>query len=172
MARDHPLVRIETLALVGIGGFAGANLRFFLAGLTPGLAGTLLANALGSFALGFVLYEAINTDLIASESRTVVSTGFLSSFTTYSTFALQTAGASLPWMAANVLANYGLGFGGVLLGRRLALAVGPVSAGPTGADGASGDAPRTPPSTATADGGVDESPARDDATAGGRNESW
>jgi CrcB protein len=165
MARDHPLARFETLVLVGIGGFAGSNLRFFVADLAPGLPGTLLANALGSLALGFVLYEALHTDLIASEARTVIATGFLSSFTTYSTFALQTAGASLPWMAANVLANYGLGFGGVLLGRRLALAVDPAPAGTPGSDGAAG----TPTAT---DGGVDESAATGErpATDGG-NES-
>jgi CrcB protein len=120
MSSDHSLARFEALALVGIGGFAGANLRYLAAELAPGLPGTLAANVLGSFALGFVLYESIYTDLLAAEARTVLSTGFLSSFTTYSTFALQTAGASPPWMAANVLANYGLGFGAVLLGRRLA----------------------------------------------------
>ncbi len=142
MPSDHPLARLETLALVGIGGFAGANLRYLAAELAPGLPGTLVANVLGSFALGFVLYEAIYTDLVAAEARTVISTGFLSSFTTYSTFALQTAGASPPWLVANVLANYGLGFGAVLLGRRLAAGV----AARAGADATDDDpaAMRTP----------------------------
>lgn len=118
---DHTLLtRIELITLIGIGGFAGSNLRYFLDAVSPNLLGTLLANALGSLALGVLLYEAIHTGVIASETRLVAATGFLSSFTTYSTFALQTAFAATPlWMLFNVLANYALGFGGILLGRTI-----------------------------------------------------
>jgi CrcB protein len=114
------LHRLEALALIGIGGFAGSNLRFFADGLLPGMAATLLVNVLGSFVLGFVLYEAIHASLLARETRVVVSTGFLSSFTTYSTFVLQSAQATPAWLLANVVATYGLGFAGVLVGRTLA----------------------------------------------------
>ncbi len=114
------LHRLEMLALVGIGGFAGSNLRFLADTVLPGLGATLAANVLGSFALGFVLYEAIHAGLLARETRVVVSTGFLSSFTTYSTFALQSLQATPAWLVANVLATYALGFGGVLAGRALA----------------------------------------------------
>lgn len=121
MTREHPFVVLEEVVLIGIGGFAGSNLRYFVAGVAPGLWSTLLVNALGSFALGFILYEAIYTGLLASHSHVVVGTGFLSSFTTYSTFALQTVQApSIVWMGANVVGTYTLGFGGVLLGRALA----------------------------------------------------
>ncbi len=115
------LRRLEVLALVAIGGFAGANLRYFVGLVTPDVAGTLLVNVLGSFALGFVLYEAIHTGALADETRAVVGTGFLSSFTTYSTFALQTVQLEPLWMLGNVVASYALGFGGVLMGRWLAL---------------------------------------------------
>lgn len=115
---DPPLVWLETVVLIGIGGFAGANLRYFIAELLPGLPGTLIANATGSFMLGFMLYEAMHTSILSSETHLVAATGFLSSFTTYSTFALQTTLASTPTlMVMNVLANYVLGFSGVLLGR-------------------------------------------------------
>lgn len=116
----HPLVRLETVVLVGVGGFAGSNLRWFASLLVPGLGGTLLANALGSLALGFVLTEATRTGVLARQTRTVVATGFLSSFTTYSTFALQSAQAPPALLAGNVLANYALGFAGVVAGRALA----------------------------------------------------
>ncbi|MFB6106577.1 MAG: CrcB family protein [Halobacteriaceae archaeon] len=116
----HPLVRVESLVLIAIGGFAGSNLRYFAGLLLPGLGGTLAANAFGSAALGFVLYETLYSGVLASETRAVVSTGFLSSFTTYSTFALQSAGAAPPVLVGNVLANYALGFTGVLVGRSLA----------------------------------------------------
>ncbi|MFC4451909.1 CrcB family protein [Halorussus aquaticus] len=121
MTDQHTLItRLELIALIGIGGFAGSNLRYFLETVSPGLLSTLLGNALGSLALGVLLYEAIYTGVITSETRLVAATGFLSSFTTYSTFALQTAFALVPlWMLLNVLANYALGFGGILLGRTI-----------------------------------------------------
>lgn len=122
-ANEHPLVRLETVALVGIGGFAGSNLRYFVAGITPGpeAVGTLLVNALGSVVLGFILYEAMYSGLLDERTQLVAATGFLSSFTTYSTFAFQTALLGSPlWMIVNVLANYALGFSGVLVGRQFA----------------------------------------------------
>jgi len=112
--------RLEVLALVAIGGFAGANLRYLAGYALPGLGGTLLANVLGAFVLGFVLYESIYGGSLAVETRFVVATGFLSSFTTYSTFALQSAQSAPVVLAGNVVANYALGFGAVLAGRALA----------------------------------------------------
>lgn len=123
MSDRHPLVRLETLALVGIGGFAGSNLRYLIAGILSGPPGTLVANAIGSFVLGFMLYEAMYSGLLSDRTHLVGATGFLSSFTTYSTFALQTALVSPVWMLVNVFANYALGFGGVLLGREFARAM-------------------------------------------------
>lgn len=116
----HPLVTLESLVLVGIGGFAGSNLRFLADTLLPGLGATLAVNALGSLALGFVLYEALYAGLLAEETRFVVSTGFLASFTTYSTFAVQTLEATPVLLVGNVVANYALGFAGIVLGRWVA----------------------------------------------------
>ena len=120
MSEDHPLLTLEVIVLIAIGGFVGANARHLLAISTPGLWGTLLANALGSFCLGFVLYEAMYTGLLAEETRLVVATGFLSSFTTYSTFALETVQATPGLALLNVLGNYLFGFTGVVLGGGVA----------------------------------------------------
>ncbi|WP_423743205.1 CrcB family protein (plasmid) [Haladaptatus sp. SPP-AMP-3] len=121
MGSKHPLHTIEVLLLIGVGGFAGSNLRYFVSLVEPGLTGTLIANVAGCFALGFILYEAIYMGYLADQTHFVVGTGFLSSFTTYSTFAVQTTQAVSPlWMVGNVVANYGLGFLGVMLGRSLA----------------------------------------------------
>ena len=109
-----------TLALVAVGGFAGATLRWAVALLAPGLPGTLAVNAVGSLALGFLVYEAVGTSALADEARTLLGTGVLSSFTTYSTFAVESASVAPPLLVANVVANYGLGFAGVLVGRALA----------------------------------------------------
>lgn len=120
MTTNHTLVRLEVLALIGIGGFAGSNLRYFVGFIAPGIPGTLLVNTLGSFALGFLLYEAIYSGLLAEQTLIVAGTGFLSSFTTYSTFALESLQASPLLLVGNVLATYMLGFTGVLAGRALA----------------------------------------------------
>ncbi|EFW92274.1 integral membrane protein [Haladaptatus paucihalophilus DX253] len=116
----HPLARVESIVLIAIGGLAGSNLRYFTESLFGGMHGILIVNAIGSFVLGFVLYETLYSGVLANETRAVVSTGFLSSFTTYSTFVLQSAQAAPIWLALNVIANYTLGFSGVFLGRSLA----------------------------------------------------
>ena len=117
----RPLRTLEALVLVGVGGFAGANLRYAAALITPGLLGTLAVNALGSVALGFLVYEAAGRGLLGRESRILLGTGFLSSLTTYSTFAVQTAGVSPALMVGNVAANYAFGFAGVVVGRWIAV---------------------------------------------------
>ncbi|WP_436925930.1 fluoride efflux transporter FluC [Halosimplex amylolyticum] len=126
MLDDHALTRLEPLVLIAVGGFAGAAARHSVALALPGTFpwGTLAANALGSFALGVLLYERHFADALSMETRLIVGTGFLSSFTTYSTFAAETAGLAggqAPVLAAaNVVANYALGILGVLCGRWLA----------------------------------------------------
>jgi len=110
---------VETAILVGAGGVAGATLRYVVGLPFPGLAGTLAVNALGSAALGALLYTA----LVPRRLRLAVGTGVLSSFTTYSTFAVETATASPPVAAGYVLVTYGLGFGAVVAGRSIAVRI-------------------------------------------------
>ena len=125
MAPDHPLVRLETLALIAVGGFAGSNLRFFAMGAVSDVPSIVLVNAVGSAVLGFLVYEAEYAGHIGSQTRTLFATGFLSSLTTYSTFALQAASAATPLAIGGIVAaNYCLGIAGVLAGRALARHVG------------------------------------------------
>ena len=119
----HLLKRLEPLVLIAVGGFAGAMLRHLLAvSLPPGTLpwGTLAANVLGSFALGVLLYEQHLADLLTPQTRLIVGTGFLSSFTTYSTFAVETASLSPEFAVLNVAANYVLGFAAIGLGQIVA----------------------------------------------------
>jgi CrcB protein len=119
----HALARLEPLALIAVGGFVGAVLRHAVAVALPAdplPLGTLTVNVAGSFALGVLLYEAHLADALSSETRLVLGTGFLSSFTTYSTFAVETAGLDPRLLVANVAANYLLGFAAVLVGRAVA----------------------------------------------------
>jgi len=109
--------RVEAVGLIAVGGFAGAVCRHAVALTLPGGFpwGTLTVNVAGSFLLG----AAVFSGALPPRARVALATGFLSSFTTYSTFAFQTATLSPALAGANVAANYGLGFGAALLGRRV-----------------------------------------------------
>ena len=121
MSTDTILGRLELLALIGIGGFAGSNLRYFTLGVLPDELALLVVNVLGSTVLGFLVYEAQYTGFVDRKSRLVFTTGFLSSLTTYSGFAFQTATAPVPLaLGGIVVGNYALGFAGVLVGRQVA----------------------------------------------------
>jgi len=123
MTDGHSLATVETYALVALGGFAGANARYAVDGALPALPATLAVNAVGSALLGFLLFEEAYLGVFSGPMRTAVGTGFLSSLTTYSTFAVQTLQAAPLVAAGNVAANYATGIAGVLLGRHLALAL-------------------------------------------------
>ncbi|NHN40446.1 chromosome condensation protein CrcB [Halorubellus sp. JP-L1] len=123
MTDGHPLASVETYALVALGGFAGANARYGVDVAVGGLSATLAVNVVGSALLGFLLYEEAYLGAFSGRMRTAVGTGFLSSLTTYSTFAVQTYQAAPLVAAGNVAGNYALGIGGVLLGRHVALAL-------------------------------------------------
>lgn len=114
------LLRLETVGLIAVGGFAGASARYGIANLVSGVSGTFIANVIGCFLLGFLWYEAIYTGIISEKSQVVFGTGFLSSFTTYSTFAYETAVLSPAHAALYVGASYTFGFGAVLVGRAIA----------------------------------------------------
>lgn len=114
-------VTLEALLLVAIGGFAGANGRYLLSGLFEGPSGTLLVNVLGSVALGLLLYQSILRGLFSRETRLVLGTGVLASFTTYSTFAVESVALGVADGLGYVVVSYALGIAGVLAGRAIAL---------------------------------------------------
>ncbi|WP_318567273.1 fluoride efflux transporter FluC [Salinigranum marinum] len=96
---------------VASGGFAGALLRWAVGVAVPGVPGTLVVNVLGSFALG-----ALVTLVTDHRTRVLVGTGLLSSFTTYSTFAVETATLAPAAGLVNVGANYALGIAAAFIG--------------------------------------------------------
>jgi CrcB protein len=129
MSRTQSLAALETVALIAMGGALGANVRYIIGLVVPGLGGTFVANVVGCFLLGFIVYEAQYTSIISNRSRLVFGTGFLSSLTTYSTFAVETVQAAPMLGVANVVGNYAVGFAAVLVGRTVARWVRDGSAG-------------------------------------------
>ncbi|WP_256288863.1 CrcB family protein [Halobellus inordinatus] len=97
--------------LVALGGFLGATSRYLVGTAVPGPRGTFVVNVLGSFVL------ALSIGVVrSSRLRFFLATGLLSSFTTYSTFAVETTSLGPTWGLANVGANYAFGFLAALLG--------------------------------------------------------
>lgn len=113
--------RPMAIALVGAGGLVGTLLRHAVTVAAPTTAaGTLAVNVLGSFALGFVLADSPIGRRLSPQLRLLLATGVLSSFTTYSTFALATTGFAPSLAVAYVGANYGLAIGAVVLAHVVA----------------------------------------------------
>jgi CrcB protein len=85
-----------TLLAIGSGGFLGAIARAYFNGLINHQfphalpIGTLGVNIIGSFILGAILASFIYIQGISPEAKSLVTTGFLGAFTTYSTFAFET----------------------------------------------------------------------------------
>lgn len=111
---------VEILFLVAVGGFAGASLRHVVSLAVPGLGGTFVANVAGCLALGVLAYEAELVGAVAEETGYVAATGFLSSFTTYSTFALEAVQSPTLVGVGYVVSTYAVGFAAVLVGRGIA----------------------------------------------------
>jgi len=90
---------ISNLAIygfIGLGGAAGACLRFFISEILLNYLGkgfpfaTLAVNISGSLIMG-ILYGLIEQGIIeVSVYRTLIGIGFLGAFTTFSTFSLDT----------------------------------------------------------------------------------
>ncbi len=134
MSRPDSPGTVALVILVAIGGALGANARYFVGTAVSGLGGTFVANVLGCFSLGLLVYGTQRTDLIAERAKLLLGTGFLSSFTTYSTFALETAQSEPVIGVGYVVASYAVGFTAVLVGRSTALHItpDPSAAGRTG----------------------------------------
>lgn len=118
---------------VMIGGALGALARYGTTLLLQGAPGaayagfpwaTLAVNVVGSFLLAVVATLGPN-GTISPQLRTTLAAGFIGSFTTFSTFELESNelfrdGRGL-WGVLYVMGNLVLGYGAVLLGRAVAV---------------------------------------------------
>lgn len=113
---------------VGIGGFIGAVLRYWVSGFVQNLTqsvtfphGTLSVNIIGCFLIGVISYLVESQAGVPQEIRLLVLVGIIGSFTTYSTFSAETLNLLLDqrlFLAlTNIFIHIFLGLLGVLLGR-------------------------------------------------------
>ena len=88
---------LRKLLLIALAGSMGTVARYWLGGLAARFCGegfpwgTLVVNGLGCLLFGFVWALAEQRLLISGETRLIILTGFMGAFTTYSTFAFETA---------------------------------------------------------------------------------
>lgn len=116
--------------LLGIGALAGAFLRYKIAE-SPILLGVLpinilIINVIGSFILGIFVAISMNFNLDPKYSI-LVAIGFCGSFTTMSSFALQSVSLidskHLVLFGLNLIGNAGLSILALILGRAVTLAI-------------------------------------------------
>lgn len=117
-------------ALLALGAVAGAYLRYRIVE-SPVTIGNLpinvlIVNALGSFILG--LFSVMTTTFNLDQKYTLlVAVGFCGSFTTMSSFELETVNLidnhAIGLAALEILANVGLSFIAVIAGRLLGYAI-------------------------------------------------
>ncbi len=119
--------------VVGLGGFIGANARYFVStfvakNLDPALPwGTLVVNVTGSFVIGVFLVWTTERILTDPAYRLLVAVGFCGAYTTFSSYAFETVrlmeqGHFLSAMG-NLLTNNLLAVLGVLAGITLARSI-------------------------------------------------
>lgn len=124
--KEVSMMRIALLFLAG--GF-GCLARFALTGLVQRIyggelpIGTLFVNLIGSLLFGFVWTLSDERLIISGETRFLILTGFMASFTTFSTLAFETSALLRDaewWIAAgNVLVHVIVGILAVIVGMAL-----------------------------------------------------
>lgn len=115
-----------------VGGAIGALLRYFVSGMThkyfEGIfpLGTLVVNLTGSFVIG-ILWGLLEIENVSPVLRTFLFVGILGSFTTMSTFTLESFNlikdGEIKYALANILANNVLGILLVFIGFSMARSI-------------------------------------------------
>jgi fluoride exporter len=120
------VVGLSRYIFIAIGAALGANARY-LVGVWAGNRfgadfpyGTLIVNITGSFILGFLVTLAAGRLQISAEMRLLLAVGFLGSYTTFSSYAVESLALwqeNSFWITVhNILLNNGVGLLCALLG--------------------------------------------------------
>ena len=121
------------LALIALGGAGGAVSRYLVDTFVSERVGaefpwgTFVVNMTGSFALGVLFALAVERDVLPSDIRLPVMTGFVGAYTTFSTLMLETwrlaeTGSTVA-AVANIVGSVAVGLtvmaGGLVVGRAI-----------------------------------------------------
>jgi len=118
--------------LIGLGGFVGAILRYWVSGwIQNGLItfplGTLGVNFIGSFILALVMYLSEFKGYFNEEARVFLTIGLLGSFTTMSTFGYESFKLleqnEMVLFSANVFGSVALTLIAVYLGKLVSVSL-------------------------------------------------
>jgi len=124
---------VGAVLFVGLGGFLGAIARYLVDVRVTTFAGagfpwgTLAVNVIGSFAVGLLFALVVERAALSADLRAPLMIGFLGSFTTFSTFALESWRmiedgfwiGGLANVAVSVIVGLIAVVGGVALGRAI-----------------------------------------------------
>ena len=122
---------MDRILLVGMGGFLGALLRYWIGGAVQNWSrsvqfpyGTLAVNLIGCLTIGLLSYLADTRGVLSTEARSFLMIGLLGAFTTFSTFSNETINLLRDGENVLSLLNIGahtlFGLAAVWLGRSLA----------------------------------------------------
>ncbi|MEG6584494.1 fluoride efflux transporter CrcB [Dendrosporobacter sp. 1207_IL3150] len=126
---------LKNILMVAVGGSIGAVTRYLISLWAVARIGadfpygTLIANVVGCFIIGVFMTITMEKFIVSSHMRLLVTVGFLGGLTTFSSFSYETfkvfGDAGFNIAMYNVLANIVLGFlatwGGILLGKMIAM---------------------------------------------------
>ncbi|MEM7479576.1 MAG: fluoride efflux transporter CrcB [Acidobacteriota bacterium] len=120
---------VKNLLWIGLGGFCGAIARWACAGWIQRLSdsafpwGTAVVNGVGCLVIGMVAGWAEGRQVLSPESRAFLVVGVLGSFTTFSTFGLETwelaRGGGISAAAGNVGLQVTVGLAAVIAGAQI-----------------------------------------------------
>jgi CrcB protein len=102
---------------VALGGFLGSVSRYLISEWVYCPMDTFFVNVAGSFLLGLLLYYFEYTGSSSVKLKLFLGIGFLGSFTTFSTFVVQTLEMNILTAMVNVMANVGIALLAVYLAR-------------------------------------------------------
>ena len=121
------------ILLIGIAGLLGTLARYYLSGWADEWwggtfpIGTMIVNALGCLAIGFLFHATEEKYLVDPVMRSAILVGFLGGFTTFSSFAVQSftllRGGEIFLAGVNILVSNIAGVILVWLGYALSRAV-------------------------------------------------
>lgn len=123
-------MNLLTYLYVALGGALGALARYslslWISGKTQTLFpwGTFFVNITGSFLLGFIYIQSLNTLIISPNLRFFLAVGFLGAYTTFSTFSLESLAminnGQVKLAFFNLFGSVSAGLGAVWLGTTAA----------------------------------------------------